>query len=245
MNDEPIRIAMWSGPRNISTAMLRSWGNRADAFVSDEPLYAAYLLYHPEVRHPGREEVLAHHETDWRKVVDWLSGPVPGGKRVWYQKHMAHHLLSEIDRSRFDKLTHCFLIRDPHEMLTSLIKKYPDATLEQTGLPQQSALFDAVAQQTGVAPPVLDAKDVLQDPRRMLGLLCDRLGVDFTDAMLSWPAGRRETDGVWAKYWYDAVEKSTGFQPYKAKGENVPDQHRETLDACLEHYAKLYESRLR
>ncbi|MCH7872950.1 MAG: HAD family hydrolase [Planctomycetes bacterium] len=236
---------MWSGPRNISTAMLRSWGNRPDAFVTDEPFYAPYLLNRPEVDHPGREEVLERHETDWRKVVEWLSGPVPGGRAVWYQKPMAHHLLPEIGRGWFDKLTHCFLIRDPREMLTSLIKKYPNATLEQTGLRQQVEIFDAVRKATGQAPPVLDAKDVLEDPARLLGLLCERLNVPFTEAMLTWPPGRRETDGVWAKHWYDAVERSTGFQPYKAKNEEVPAKYADMLDVCLEHYDKLHESRLR
>lgn len=245
MADEPIRIAMWSGPRSISTAMLRSWGNRPDVFVTDEPLYAPYLLHRPEVDHPGREEVIEQHQSDWRRVVEWLTGPVPGGRRIWYQKHMAHHLLPEIDRGWFDELTHCFLIRDPREMLTSLIKKYPDATLEQTGLRQQVEIFDAVRKATGQAPPVLDAKDVLEDPARLLGLLCERLNIAFSDAMLTWPAGRRETDGVWGKHWYDAVERSTGFQPYKAKNEDVPAEYADMLDGCLEQYHKLHESRLR
>ena len=143
MSAEAIRIAMWSGPRNISTAMLRSWGNRADTFVTDEPLYAAYLLHHPEVRHPGREEVLAQHETDWQKVVAWLSGAGGCGKRVWYQKHMAHHLV-DLDLGFLDRTCNVFLIRDPCEMLPSLTVQLPHAGLSDTGLKQQWDLFDSL-----------------------------------------------------------------------------------------------------
>jgi hypothetical protein len=242
--DEALRIAMWSGPRNISTAMMRSWGARPDTFVCDEPLYAHYLAKKPEVAHPGRDEVIAHHETDWRKVVTWITGPVPEGRPIFYQKHMAHHLLDDIERDWLDQLTHCFLIRDPREMLTSLLLKYRDAGLTDTGLPQQIEIFNFVREKTGRTPPVLDSRDVLEDPRRILGLLCDALGVEFNEAMLSWPPGRRETDGVWARYWYDAVEKTTEFQPYRPKSDQVPPEHRGILDASLEHYHKLHDARL-
>lgn len=238
-----LRIAMWSGPRNISTAMLRSWGNRPDTFVCDEPLYAHYLRETGR-DHPGRDEVIAHHEPDWRKVVAWLTGPVPEGKPIFYQKHMAHHLLPGIDRGWLDKLTHCFLIREPREMLTSLIRKYPNITLADTGLPQQVEILRFVQGKTGQTPPILDARDVLENPRGMLTSLCQRLGIGFTDAMLTWPPGRRETDGLWAKYWYDAVEKSTGFQPYKPKDDQVPPQYTAVLADCEQHYAELHALRL-
>ena len=135
-SEAPRHIAMWSGPRNISTAMLRSWGNRQDTFVCDEPLYAHYLEQ-TGLDHPGAREVIEHHETDWRKVVRWLTGPVPEGRRLFYQKHMAHHLLPDIGREWLTDLTHCFLIREPREMLTSLIRKTTQPTLEDTRLPQQ------------------------------------------------------------------------------------------------------------
>lgn len=239
----PIRIAMWSGPRNISTAMLRSWGNRPDTFVCDEPLYAHYLQQ-TGLDHPEREEVINHHETDWRKVVDWLTGPIPEGKAIFYQKHMAHHLLENIERDWLGGLTHCFLIREPAEMLTSLIKHLPNPTLADTGLPQQVEIVRLVQQQTGNTPPIIDARDVLENPRRMLGLLCEAIGVEFTEAMLSWPAGRRETDGIWAKYWYDAVKKSTQFGPYRPKNEAVPPGFEHLLEQCVESYKQLYQNRL-
>ncbi len=184
------RIAMWSGPRNISTALLRSWGNRTDTFVCDEPLYAHYLRA-TGAPHPGADDVLRHHESDWRKVVAWLTTAVPPGKAIFYQKHMTHHLLPEIDRGWLDRLDNAFLIREPREVLTSLAKVLERPRLEDTGYPQQGEIFDLVRQRTGRIPPVVDARDVLENPRRVLGLLCEALGVEFTEAMLSWPPGPR------------------------------------------------------
>jgi hypothetical protein len=237
-------MAMWSGPRNISTAMMRSWGNRGDTVVCDEPLYAHYLKV-TGIEHPGREEVIAHHESDWRKVAAWLTGPVPAGKAIFYQKHMSHHLLPEIERGWLDELTHGFLIRDPREMLTSLLEHLPNPRLEDTGLPQQLELVEYVRKRAGNMPPIIDARDVLQNPRRTLGLLCDAIGVDFQDAMLQWPPGRRDTDGIWAKHWYEAVERSTGFAPYKPKEVTVPAAFQSLLEKCMECYETLYACRLR
>jgi Sulfotransferase domain len=239
-----VRIAMWSGPRNISTAMLRSFGSRPDTAVTDEPLYAHYLKV-TGVAHPGRDDVLAAHETDWRKVAAWLTGPVPGGRAVWYQKHMAHHLLPTIDRAWLDGLTHAFLIREPDAMLVSLVKTFPGAGLADTGLPQQCEIFDRVADSKGRAPPVVLASDVLEDPRGMLTALCSALGISYFPQMLSWPPGPRPTDGVWAPHWYAAVEASTGFEPYRRQAIELPDSLRPLLDACRPWYEKLYALRLR
>lgn len=234
---------MWSGPRNISTAMMRAWGNRADTFVVDEPFYAFYLNATGK-KHPGADEVIAHGETDWRNVVEQLTGDVSGGKRIYFQKQMTHHLLPEIDRQWIVDLTNCFLIRDPREVISSYIKKNPEPTLEDLGFVQQQKIFDFVRDKTGIVPPVVDAKDVLQNPERMLRLLCDAVGVEFDRAMLSWPPGLRETDGIWAKYWYDEVARSTSFQPYRPKNQPVPDRLREIYERCRECYERLYEHRL-
>ena len=241
---DTIRIAMWSGPRNISTAMMRAWGSRVDTAVCDEPLYAHYLL-RTGVAHPGRDEVIAAHESDWRKVAELLTGPAPQGRRIFYQKHMSHHLLPEIDRGWLAGLTHAFLIRDPREMLTSLIKVTPHPRLEDTGLPQQVELVEFVRRQTGRTPPIVDARDVLTDPRGTLSMLCERLGVPFDEAMLSWPPGPRATDGVWAKHWYAAVEKSTGFEPYRVKTEETAAEHSTLLRECEELYTRLHDVRIR
>ena len=239
-----IRIAMWSGPRNISTAMLRSFGSRPDTAVTDEPLYAHYLMA-TGIRHPGREQVLASQPTDWRQVAAQLTGPVPGNKPIWYQKHMAHHLLPMIGRDWLDRLTHAFLIREPDEMLASLVKTYPAAGLADTGLPQQCEIFDRVADRLGRAPPVVLASDILKDPRAVLMKLCAALGIGFLPQMLAWEPGRRPTDGVWAPHWYAAVEASTGFAPWRPKSAVLPPALRPLLDECRPWYEKLYALRLR
>jgi hypothetical protein len=237
-------IACWSGPRNISTAMLRSWGSRDDTYVTDEPLYAHYLLEHG-LEHPGREEVLACHESDAAKVIAWLTGPVPGGKRIWYQKHMAHHLLPDVPRGWLDEVRHCFLIREPREMLASLAKVLPHPALPDTGLPQQLEILGRERSRLGRTPPIVDARDVLEQPRRTLDLLCTALAVPFQERMLSWPPGARDTDGVWAKHWYDTVERSTGFEPYRPKQVDVPEELRGVLAEAERCYAELYVQRLR
>ncbi len=222
---------------------MRAWGNRPDTFVCDEPLYAHYLLK-TGVPHPGADEVIRHHETDWRKVVAWLTGDVPEGKTIFYQKHMTHHLLPEIDRSWLDQVSNAFLIRDPHEVVPSFVRVVANPRLEDTGLPQQLEIFSLVRGRTGRIPPVVDARDVLENPRRLLRLLCEALDVAFTEDMLSWPPGPRDTDGVWAKYWYDAVVQSTSFQPYRPRNAPVPPHLAGLLDQAEEVYRQLYEQRL-
>jgi hypothetical protein len=244
-----IRIAMWSGPRNISTAMMRSWGNRQDAAVIDEPFYACYLKATGR-GHPGADEVIAAGETDWRKVVAQLTGPVPDRKKVFFQKQMTHHLLPEIGRQWLGGVTNCFLVRDPAEVINSYIKKNDDPTLGDLGFVQQTEIFDYVQkhvvpyQPNAAVPTVIDARDVLENPKRMLRLLCNAVGVEFDTAMLSWPPGLRETDGVWAKHWYSEVANSTSFQPYEPKNEPVPERLRDIHDRCRESYERLYAQRL-
>jgi hypothetical protein len=241
---DPTRIAMWSGPRNISTAMMRSWGNRPDTFVCDEPFYAFYLRETGR-EHPGRDEVIAAGETDSSKVIAQLTGPVPAGKRVYYQKQMTHHLLRGMDRAWLAKVTNCFLIRDPAEVIISYIKKNNDPTLEDIGFSQQGEIFDWVRASTGATPPVVDAADVLENPERILRLLCEAVGVEFTEAMLSWPPGLRETDGVWAKHWYGEVATSTGFRkPARQTAGPIPDRLRAVYDRSRQSYDHLYEHRL-
>lgn len=240
---ESIRFAMWSGPRNISTAMMRSFGNRSDAAVVDEPLYAHYLAA-TGIAHPGREEVIAAGETDWRKVAAWLTGPVPGGKRVWYQKHMGQHLLPEMGREWTSELTNCFLIREPREVIASFIKVVERPTAAALGLPQQVELFEAERARTGRVPPVIDSRDVLENPRGVLTKLCEAVGIPFEEGMLRWPPGRRETDGVWAPHWYASVERSTGFGPYQPRDEPVPRELMGVYEECREAYEALAVHRL-
>jgi len=240
---------MWSGPRNISTALLRSWGNRPDTVVVDEPFYAFYLK-ETGTKHPGAEEVIAQGETDWRKVVE-LCRSAPTGtvgvspdKKIFYQKQMTHHLLPQISREWLRDVTNCFLIRDPARVIASYIKKNPEPELNDLGFLKQAEIFDFVRGQTDSVPPVIDADDVLRDPERMLRLLCDKIGVEFSDGMLYWPPGPRETDGIWAKYWYAEVERSIGFQPYRERKVEIPQNLREIEQRCRQCYEQLHAVRL-
>ena len=240
----PTRVAMWSGPRNISTALMRSWGARADTCVTDEPLYAHYLQA-TGLDHPARDEIIAGYESDWEKVVAWLTGAPPEGKPIWYQKHMTHHLLPDMGRSWVLRLTNAFLIREPGAVILSYSKVRPEFTAAEIGYPQESELFDLVRRETGRVPPVVDSLDLLQDPERVLTLLCEAIGVPFDRAMLSWEPGPRPTDGLWAPHWYANVERSTGFGPPRPRTKPVPDRYRPLYEECQEHYQRLAEHRLR
>jgi hypothetical protein len=236
-------LAMWSGPRNISTAMMRSWENRPDCFVHDEAFYAHYLSM-TDYEHPMKAEIIAAYENDWEKVAATLTGEIPEGKSIYFQKHMTHHMLPHIGKDWMLKLDNCFLIREPSRVILSFAKVIPNPELEQTGFPQQLELFRFVQQETGKRPPVLDAKDVLLDPRRALWALCDALGIPFMEEMLSWPAGKRESDGIWAKHWYASVEESTGFMPYQEEAVSIPKHLQALVDEAQAIYDEMADYRL-
>ncbi|MFN2475536.1 MAG: HAD family hydrolase [Chthoniobacterales bacterium] len=239
----PLRLAMWSGPRNISTAMMRSWGNRPDTAVVDEPFYAFYLNK-TGADHPAINEVIAAGETDPHNIIRHMTGAIPAGKRIFYQKQMTHHLLPAVDRDWLRDVTNCFLIRDPADVIASYTKKNHEPSLDDLGFVQQEEIFDFVCREITATPPIVDAADVLRDPRRTLQMLCDAVSVEFTDAMLSWPAGRRATDGIWAKYWYAEVEQSTGFQPFREHHAEVPRQLRDIHERGCAVYDQLHALRL-
>jgi hypothetical protein len=238
-----MRIAMWSGPRNISTAMMRAWENRSDTFVCDEPFYACYLQA-SGLPHPVASEIISRGETDWRRVVATLTGDIPENKSIFYQKQMTHHLLPEIDRQWLGQVTNCFLIRDPREVITSYIKKNYEPTAHDLGFPQQAEIFEWVRSHVGSAPPVLDACDVLRNPRKSLSLLCEVLGLTFSKNMLAWPPGPRATDGLWGPHWYSEVYSSTSFQTYRPKPDVVPDHLKSVYDQCAECFHRLHAHRL-
>ena len=239
---------MWSGPRNISTALMRAWQARGDTLVTDEPLYAHYLLK-TGAPHPGRDEIIAQGETDWRKAVARLTGGTGNrealpGKYIHYQKHMAHHLLPEMEGPWLDRLRHAFLIRDPAEMAMSLARVTGNPGPDDTGLPNQCALYRRIAQKTGRPAPVIDARDVLENPAGVLEKLCEALGVPWTSAMLSWEPGLRPEDGVWAPHWYDQVASSTGFRPPSPAKRDVPPALRTLVETCRPLYETLYRHRI-
>lgn len=242
----PVRIAMWSGPRNLSTAMMRAFGQRPDTAVIDEPFYAAYLA-RTGLDHPMREAVLASQPTDPDAVIAQLLGPAPGGRAVVYQKHMTHHMLPEFDRSWVRECRNAFLIRAPERVVASYVESRAQVTLADIGAVQQRELFEAECDRLGRPPPVVDAADVLADPRGTLTALCAALEIGFLDAMLSWPAGRRDTDGVWAPAWYATVEASTGFSAPDAEMDapELPERLRGLADAARGHYEALSRWALR
>ena len=229
------RIAMWSGPRNLSTAMLRSWEHRADTEVLDEPLYAAYLAS-TGLEHPGRDEIIAAGPADFdTAIARCLDAPIE--RPVSYQKHMAHHLLADVDRSWLDGMRHALLLRDPRRVLASYTRVRGDVTLDDLGIPQQVELAER-------CEVIIDADDFLTDPTAYQREICRRLDVDFDPAMMRWPAGTRDSDGVWAPHWYAAVEESTGFGPAPtASPPAVDDRLAPIAEEALELYRELRRAR--
>ncbi|HRC84332.1 MAG TPA: sulfotransferase family protein [Thermoanaerobaculia bacterium] len=232
---EPLRIHLWSGPRNVSTALMYSFAQRPDTLVVDEPLYGHYLRV-SGADHPGAKEVLAAMETDGETVVrNVLLGSY--GRPVVFFKQMAHHLVG-VDRGFLAGAVNVLLIRDPREMLPSVVHQIPHPSLRDTGLAMQTELLDHLLA-LGQDPPVLEARRLLLDPGGVLAELCRRLGLAFTEKMLSWTPGARPEDGVWASHWYHNVHRSSGFEPYRAKTEPFPEALEPLLAECLPHYQKL------
>jgi hypothetical protein len=235
-----VRVAMWSGPRNLSTAMMRSWENRPDTVVVDEPLYAAYLA-RTGIDHPGRDAVIASQPTDPAEVVRALRAPVPDGIRVHYAKHMTHHLDDAMDLAWTRDFRNVLLIRDPVEVVASYVRSRDSCEAADIGVLQQVRLLERWTD----TPPVIDAGDFLRDPETHLRWLCDWLGIDFDARMLSWPAGARSSDGVWAPYWYDTVLRSTGFEPWRPRHTELSPHDAAVAETCRPAYDRLHAARVR
>ena len=234
---------MWSGPRNLSTAMMYAFAARDDAVVWDEPFYAAYLDQ-TGIDHPMRDEIIAAHETDPDRVASICKGPVPQGKKVFYQKHMTLHMIDGIDRRWMRSCTNVFLIRHPARVVASYAKKREGPTLHDIGFVQQGQLFDEVAAWSGTTPLVIDSDDIRADPEGMLRSLCTALGRNFTRNMLHWPAGGNEADGVWAAHWYGAVHRSTGFDGAEGPVPVLGGVYADLAAQALPHYERLLAHRL-
>ena len=227
-------IAMWSGPRNLSTALMRSFQSRADTFVTDEPWYAPYLL-ETGMQHPGRAETLRTHETQPEALERWLCGVIPEGKSIWYQKQMAHHLLPETPRDWLEKIQHGLLLRTPEEVVASYAKVLSNPSPFDLGFPQQWELFQRFDQSL----PVFESADILQNPEDSLQKICASFDIPWDSCMLSWKAGKRKTDGAWAPYWYANVEASTEFGPPKKGTVEVPSHLKSVVKECRRYYDKL------
>ena len=242
--NESTRVAMWSGPRNISTAMMRSFGGRSDCAVSDEPFYGAFLKTSGQ-RQPMADGIIASMDCDWQSVTDSMRGPVPGGKPLWYQKHMPHHMVADVSIADFPDHRHAFLIRDPERVVASYAVKRVEVTADDLGYVRQLEYADRVAQMTGKAPVVLDSADILRDPEAHLGALCAALDIPWDAGMLSWQSGQRDTDGIWASHWYGRVVETTGFGEAESATIKLEKSKQAIADQCRDAYAQLSEMRIR
>lgn len=238
-NTPPVaRIAMWSGPRNLSTALMYSFAARGDCTVWDEPFYAAYLQT-TGLDHPLRDAVIAEGQTDPNQIARACLGPVADAQPVFYQKHMTLHMVDAFDRRFMRGLRNVLLIRHPARVIASYAKKRESPTLADIGFVQQAQLFDEVANWLGHAPPVIDAADILARPEHALGQLCAATGIPFTPQMLHWRAGPKPYDGVWAPHWYNAVHQSTGFDAAEGPLPALDDLAQRLCDQALAHYERL------
>ncbi len=237
------RIAMWSGPRNISTEMMSDWENRSECAVCDEPLYG-YYLNETGIEHPGAAEVIAAQGCDAGTIIARCVGEIPDGKSIFYQKHMTLHLLPELDRDWLESLVNCFLIREPEPVIASYAAVRDEVTLADIGFVQQAELYDHVRGLAPEPPLVIDSRDFLLDPEAMLRAICARLDIEFDPSMLSWPAGPRDSDGVWGRYWYDSVWQSTGFAPYREKAYDLTARDRHIAEQARPYYQHLHQKRI-
>ncbi|MFZ1727096.1 MAG: HAD family hydrolase [Albidovulum sp.] len=238
-----MKIAMWSGPRNLSTAMMYAFAARGDCAVRDEPFYAAYLKA-TGLDHPMAPDIIASQETDPARVARTCAGSIPGGKPLFYQKHMTVHMIPAFDRGFMAYCTSVFLIRHPARVVASYAAKREAPTLLDIGFVQQAELFDEVAHRTGHAPLVVDSHDIRENPRATLGVLCVALGIPFTAKMLHWPAGGHPDDGVWAPHWYGAVHRSTGFADPEGPLPLLTGADKRLAEAAMPYYQRLAAHRL-
>ena len=232
-----VRIAMWSGPRNISTAMMRSFGSRGDCAVTDEPFYGAFLKTTGE-RQPMAAESIASMDCGWESVARAMNGPAPGNAAIWYQKHMPHHMVGPVSIADFPAHAHAFLIRSPERVVASYARKNELRGPELLGYAKLRRYFEEQADRAAAPPPVIDSEDVLADPGGVLSQLCGRLGIAWDPAMLGWEPGPRDTDGVWGAHWYERVNASTGFASPSAPPELTSGQQA-VADACRADYEAL------
>jgi len=229
-----MRVAMWSGPRNLSTAMMYAFGNRGDCAVVDEPFYAAYLAL-TGLQHPMREEILESQSQEAIEVAQALVGPVPAAKPYFYQKHMTQHMIDGVPRDWMRQVTNVFLIRHPARVIASYAAKRENPTLDDIGFRQQAELFE-LCRSWGQDPVVVDSHDIRDDPATKLEQLCDRLGLPFSSKMLRWPPGGHPNDGVWAPVWYGAVWNSSGFAGREGPLPEVPEHLHPVLEAAMPYY---------
>ncbi len=234
-----IKIACWSGPRNISTALMRSWSSRNDVFVSDEPFYAHYLK-ETKLKHPMHKEIIDKYSSNYDEVVNYLTGEIPNNKKIWYQKHMAHHIL---DLSSIDWVTNfinCILLRHPEEVISSYTKKNELNSVEELGYPQQYKIINFL-KKNNKSFIIIDSKELLKNPEKSLSDWCRKINIKFDKSMLKWEKGNHINDGIWWRAWYDNVIKTTSFGKYKKRDINIENKYDSIYNESMKYYSYLKE----
>jgi hypothetical protein len=233
-----MRIACWSGPRNISTALMRSWSSRNDSFVSDEPFYA-YYLKEQQLKHPMYKEIIEYYPNTYDDVVRSLTSEIPNDKEHWYQKHMAHHLIDLNNISWIKNFENCILIRHPKDVINSYIKKNTLNHVDELGYPQQYKIMRYL-DSIGKKFIVIDSNTLLNDPAKILSRWCSSVDLEFDISMLNWNKGNHPQDGIWWKHWYDNVITTTHFQKFSANQSELDKKYQSIYDEALDYYNKLY-----
>ena len=232
-------VACWSGPRNISTALMRSWSSRSDTFVSDEPFYA-YYLSETKLKHPMHTEIINKYSTDYVKIVNYLNSKTPDGKKIWYQKHMAHHILNLNDIDWITNFENCILLRHPKEVISSYSNKNKLNSFEELGYRQQYEIIKLLKKKNK-SFIIIDSSELLQNPAKVLGAWCKKINIKYEQSMLNWKKGNHINDGIWWKSWYDNVIKTTGFQKYKKKDINIESEYDSIYNESMKYYTYIKE----
>ena len=238
-------IAMWSGPRNLSTALMYSFENRGDTKIEDEPFYG-YFLSNNQIMHPDRDVIINIMETDKYKLISYLSDIENlQNERIWYQKQMTHHINITDDISWIKHITNCFLIRDPMDVIISYKKIYSEVSMNLIGLEQQNKIFDYVLNNINDKPLVIDAHDLRNDPENILKKACQKLNIKFTKKMIQWTAGPKKNEGVWGEYWYQNVWNTTSFIKEKnSQNKRVKPNIKNLYEQAKIFYDKLYHYKI-
>ena len=233
-----MRIACWSGPRNISTALMRSWSSREDSFVSDEPFYA-YYLKERQLKHPMYREIIDHYPNKYNDIVRGLTSGIPNGKKIWYQKHMAHHLIDLNNIDWIKNFENCILIRHPEDVINSYVKKNTLNNIDDLGYPQQYKIIKYL-DSIGKKFTIIDSNILLNNPEKILSQWCNSINLEFDISMLKWQKGNHSQDGIWWKHWYDNVITTTHFQKFSKNQNELDQKYQSIYDEALDYYDKLY-----
>ncbi len=235
-------VACWSGPRNVSTALMRSWSSRKDTFVTDEPFYAHYLN-ETRLKHPMYQDIINNYSVNYNEVVNYLLNKIPENKKIWYQKHMAHHILDIKKIEWISQCENCILLRNPKEVISSYIVKNKLNNVEELGYPQQYEIIQYL-KKIDKSFIVIDSSDLLKNPQKILSKWCDKINIKFDKSMLKWEKGYYSTDGIWWKEWYDNVIKTTKFKKIKKKDIHIENKYDSIYNDSIKYYAYIKEFKL-